>query len=150
MGELVATAVVAHQPMVMVPEEYRVSLGGTGADTTLIEPGFRRLRQALAELCVNTLVIVDTHWFTTTEHVVAGAAHFKGLYTSEEMPRNICDHPYDYAGAPELAAEIEESLLPQRQSNVPGNGDRVAVTRGVASRSHFDAAAIAGQTHRQH
>jgi 3,4-dihydroxyphenylacetate 2,3-dioxygenase len=102
-GEIVAAAVVAHQPMVMVPEPIRVELGETGADTTLIEPGYRLLRENFAELAVDTLVIVDTHWFTTTEHVIAGAAHFSGLYTSEEMPRNICDLPYDYPGAPELA-----------------------------------------------
>lgn len=104
MGEIVCAAVVAHQPMVMVPERVRVELGGTGADTTLIEPGYRRLREAFAELAVDTLVIIDTHWFTTTEHVIAGAAHFSGLYTSDEMPRNICDLPYDHPGAPELAA----------------------------------------------
>ena len=47
MGEIVAAAVVAHQPMVMVPETVRVELGGTGADTTLIEPGYRLLREAV-------------------------------------------------------------------------------------------------------
>lgn len=103
MGSIVAAAVVAHQPMIMVPEDVRVQLGGTGKDTTLIEPGFRLLREQLGALGVDTLVIVDTHWFTTTEHVIAGAQHFRGLYTSEEMPRNICDLPYDYPGAPELA-----------------------------------------------
>ena len=103
MGEIVAVAVVAHQPMVMVPAEVRMELGGTGADTTLIEPGYRRLREVFAELDVDTFVICDTHWLTTTEHVIAGAARFAGLYTSDEMPRNICDLPYDYPGAPELA-----------------------------------------------
>ncbi|MGD8859380.1 MAG: hypothetical protein PVI30_05165 [Myxococcales bacterium] len=103
MGELVATAVVAHQPMIMVPKRFRVKLGETGADTTLVDPGFRLLREAFAELRVDTFVIIDTHWFTTTEHVIAGAEHFRGLYTSEEMPRNICDLPYDYPGAPALA-----------------------------------------------
>lgn len=103
MGSVVAAAVVAHQPMVMVPEQIRVELGGTGRDTTLIEPGYRLLREAFAELEVNTFVIIDTHWFTTTEHVIAGADHFSGRYTSDEMPRNICDLPYDYPGAPELA-----------------------------------------------
>jgi 3,4-dihydroxyphenylacetate 2,3-dioxygenase len=104
MGEIVAAAVVAHQPMIMVPENVRVELGGTGKDTTLIEPGFRLLRERLAALGTDTFVIIDTHWFTTTEHVIAGADHFAGKYTSEEMPRNICDLPYDYPGAPELAA----------------------------------------------
>jgi 3,4-dihydroxyphenylacetate 2,3-dioxygenase len=103
MGEIVAAAVVAHQPMVMVPRKVRVALGGTGADTTLVEPGYRLLREAFAALEVDTLVIVDTHWLTTTEHVIAGAEQFKGFYTSDEMPRNICDLPYDYPGAPELA-----------------------------------------------
>src|ERR1700722_18411748 len=103
MGEIVAVAVVAHQPMGMGPEGARLERGGTGADTTLIEPGYRRLRETFAELGVDTFVICDTHWFTTTEHVIAGAARFSGLYTSEEMPRNICDLPYDYPGAPELA-----------------------------------------------
>ena len=102
MGEIVTAAVVAHQPMVMVPEPVRVELGGTGADTTLIEPGYRLLRERFAVLDADTFVIVDTHWYTTTEHVIAGAAHFSGLYTSDEMPRNICDLPYDYPGAPEL------------------------------------------------
>ncbi len=104
MGEIVAAAVVAHQPMVMVPRGVRIELGETGADTTLVEPGYRLLREAFAALAVDTLVIIDTHWFTTTEHVIGGAAHFSGLYTSDEMPRNICDHPYDYPGAPALAA----------------------------------------------
>ena len=104
MAEIVAAAVVAHQPMVMVPERVRVELGGTGKDTTLIEPGYRRLREHFAELAVDTFVIVDTHWFTTTDHVIAGAARFSGLYTSDEMPKNICDLPFDYDGAPELAA----------------------------------------------
>jgi 3,4-dihydroxyphenylacetate 2,3-dioxygenase len=103
-AEIVAVAVVAHQPMVMVPEAVRIALGGTGRDTTLVEPGYRSIRERLAALAVDTLVIIDTHWFTTTEHVIAGAQHFAGLYTSDEMPRNICDLPYDYAGAPELAA----------------------------------------------
>jgi 3,4-dihydroxyphenylacetate 2,3-dioxygenase len=102
-GEIIAVAVVAHQPMLMVPENVRVELGETGADTTLIEPGYRVLRETFAELEVDTFVICDTHWLTTTEHVIAGAPHFSGLYTSDEMPRNICDLPYDYPGSPELA-----------------------------------------------
>ena len=108
MAEIAAIAVVAHQPMVMVPERVRIELGGTGADTTLVEPGYRLLREAFRELEVDTLVIFDTHWFTTTEHVIAGAEHFSGLYTSDEMPRNICELPYDYPGAPELARAFHE------------------------------------------
>jgi 3,4-dihydroxyphenylacetate 2,3-dioxygenase len=107
-GEIVVAAIVAHQPMVMLPEALRVELGQTGADTTLVTPGYGALRELFAAKKVDTFVILDTHWYTTTEHVLAGAAHFSGLYTSDEMPRNICDVPYDYPGAPELARAWHE------------------------------------------
>jgi 3,4-dihydroxyphenylacetate 2,3-dioxygenase len=108
-GEIVAAAVVAHQPLIMLPRELRVRLGRTGNDTTLVEPGFRLLREHLARQRVDTLVIVDTHWFTTSQHVLAGAAHFSGRYTSEEMPEVIDDLPYDFPGAPELAEQVVEA-----------------------------------------
>jgi 3,4-dihydroxyphenylacetate 2,3-dioxygenase len=104
MGEIVGAAVVGHQPTIMLPEEQRVRLGG-GADTTLVA-GFRRLRERLDAARANTLVIVDTHWFTTFEHVLAGQQHHAGTYTSEEVPRVICDLAFDYPGAPELAAHV--------------------------------------------
>jgi 3,4-dihydroxyphenylacetate 2,3-dioxygenase len=51
-------------------------------------------------------VIFDTHWFTTIEHVVAGAPRYAGIYTSEELPTLITDYRYDFAGAPDLAAAV--------------------------------------------
>jgi 3,4-dihydroxyphenylacetate 2,3-dioxygenase len=104
LGEIVGAAVVGHQPTIMLPEEQRVRLGG-GADTTLVA-GFRRLRDRLDAARVDTLLIVDTHWFTTFEHVLAGQPHHVGRYTSEEVPRVISDLPFDYPGAPELAATV--------------------------------------------
>lgn len=103
-GRIVAAAVVAHQPTIMLDEARRRALGG-GEDTTLV-PGLQRLRRHLVDRGADTLVIIDTHWFTTFEHVVAGAEHFRGHYTSEEVPRVICDLPYDHPGAPELARAV--------------------------------------------
>lgn len=114
MGEIVAAAIVSHQPLVMLPEGMRVELGGTGRDTTLVEPGYRLLREHLAERRVDTLVIVDTHWLTTSEDLVAGADHFSGLYTSDEMPRAIHELPYDHPGAPDLAKLVAEAARPRR------------------------------------
>jgi 3,4-dihydroxyphenylacetate 2,3-dioxygenase len=116
MGEIAAAAIVAHQPLVMLPRGLRVRLGETGRDTTLVDPGYRLLREHLAERRVDTLVIVDTHWLTTSEHAVAGADHFTGRYTSEEMPRVIDDVPYDFPGAPDLAHEV---ALVGRERGVP-------------------------------
>ncbi len=108
MGEIAAAAFVAHVPTLHLPEDVRVSMGG-GEDTDLVA-GMRRLRERLDRIGgIDTFVIIDTHWFTTTEHVLAGAAHFSGTYTSEELPRVICDVPYEYPGAPELARIVHET-----------------------------------------
>ena len=99
MGEIVAAAVVAHQPMVMVPERRpRRARRDRRRHHARSSRAIGCCARRSPTLEVDTFVIVDTHWFTTTEHVIAGAAHFSGLYTSDEMPRNICDLPYDYPG----------------------------------------------------
>jgi len=105
MGEIVGAAVVCHQPGIMAPKPMRERMGG-GVDTTMIE-GFGQLRQAIDAVGGDTLVIFDTHWFTTVEHVVAGRERFEGIYTSEELPNLIQDLAYDFPGAPGLAAETE-------------------------------------------
>ena len=113
MGEIVTAAVVGHVPTVMLDEEIRRKLGGTGEDTTLVE-GFRRLKALFAAKAVDTWVIFDTHWYTTTEHVLAGGAHHQGIYTSEELPRVIHEVPFDYAGAPQLADAIRACAKEQK------------------------------------
>lgn len=105
MGEIVSAAVVGHVPTVMLEEDVRRGLDGSGRDTTLVE-GYQRLRAHFEARAVDCWVVFDTHWFTTTEHVIAGARHHQGVYTSEEVPRVIHELPFDYAGAPELADAI--------------------------------------------
>ena len=113
MGEIVTAAVVGHVPTVMLDEEIRRKLGGSGEDTTLVE-GFKRLKAHFEAKAVDTWVVFDTHWFTTTEHVVAGAPHHRGTYTSEELPRVIHELGFDYAGAPGLARAIREVAKEQK------------------------------------
>lgn len=105
MGQIVAAALVSHHPGLMVPEAVRLQFGN-GQDSTLIE-GFARLRKALDEARADTLVIFDTHWFTTMNNLVTGAEHYRGRYTSDELPDLIPDLPYDYPGHPALADAIE-------------------------------------------
>jgi 3,4-dihydroxyphenylacetate 2,3-dioxygenase len=104
MGEIVGAALVGHVPTIMLPEDVRRKLGG-GADTTLVS-GFATMRERLTDAGADTLLIVDSHWFTTAEHIVAGAPHHSGTYTSEELPRAIRGLAFDYPGAPELAVRI--------------------------------------------
>jgi 3,4-dihydroxyphenylacetate 2,3-dioxygenase len=120
MGEIVGAAIVAHYPGLMLADEVRIARGN-GSDTDLIA-GFGRVRQRIDAVRPDTLVIFDTHWFTTNLHLVAGAARYHGLYTSSELPFSLSRVPYDYPGAPELAEAVE----------------RVALERNVAARNATD------------
>ena len=113
MGEIVAAALVSHDPTIMLAEEVRRA-GNGGQDTSLVA-GFAEIRNELSALGADTLIIFDTHWFTTAEHIVAGSAHYRGTYTSDELPTIISDYEYDYAGAPQLAEAIEIAAKTNRQ-----------------------------------
>lgn len=106
MGQIVGAAVVSHHPGLVQPKEVRVQRGN-GRDSDLVE-GFDRVRAKIDEVKPDTFVLFDTHWLTTSLHLVAGAAHYKGTYTSDELPFSMTRFPYDHAGAPALAVEVEK------------------------------------------
>lgn len=106
MGQIVGAAIVSHHPGLVQPKEIRVQRGN-GRDSDLVE-GFGRVRAKIDEVKPDTFVLFDTHWLTTSLHLVAGAAHYKGTYTSDELPFSMTRFPYDHAGAPALAAEVEK------------------------------------------
>lgn len=102
MGAIVGAGLISHVPTLVLPEEIRRYLND-GEDTTLYQGlhdlGAQRLRPVGAE----TVVVVDTHWFTTVEHIVTSHDRRGGLFTSEELPRGMCQVPYDMPGDRELA-----------------------------------------------
>ena len=106
MGQIVGAAIVSHHPGLVQPKEIRVQRGN-GRDSDLIE-GFERVRAKIDAVKPDTFVLFDTHWLTTSLHLVAGAAHYKGSYTSDELPFLMTRFPYDHAGAPALAVEVEK------------------------------------------
>jgi 3,4-dihydroxyphenylacetate 2,3-dioxygenase len=106
MGKIVGAAIVSHHPGIMRPEADRLKLGA-GHDTDLI-PGFARVREEIDALDADTFVIFDTHWITTAMNIVAGQEHYKGVYTSDELPHVLSGVSYDYPGAPELARRVQE------------------------------------------
>ena len=117
MGEIVGAAIVSHHPGLMQPLEPRLQRGG-GRDSDLVE-GFERVRARIDAVKPDTFIIFDTHWFTTGMHLLTGAEHYGGLFTSSELPFAVDRVPYDYDGAPALATAIEA----------------VAQERGVPARS---------------
>lgn len=106
MGEIVGAALVSHHPGLMQPEAFRIKMGA-GADSDLIA-GFARLRARIAAANADTVVIFDTHWFTTGYHLFDAGAHYKGVYVSDEMPWYLHGQNYDYAGAPDLARAAQK------------------------------------------
>jgi 3,4-dihydroxyphenylacetate 2,3-dioxygenase len=102
MGEIVGAALVSHVPPIAMSEEFRRSISD-GHDISLV-PGLQRLRaECLDRLRPDTIVVIDTHWFTTFEFVVSAHGRRSGRFTSSELPRGMVAVPYDYAGDPELA-----------------------------------------------
>ena len=103
MGEIVGAALVSHVPPIVMPIDVSPR-AQRGLDFTLVD-GLHRLRaECLDRVRPDTIVVFDTHWFTTFEHVVSGARPAHAAST----PRMNCraawpQMPYDFPGDPELA-----------------------------------------------
>ena len=108
MGEVVGAGLLAHVPTIMLPEETRLELNA-GEDFTLV-PALTKLRREVFEtLDYDTVVVLDSHWFTTVEFVATAQDRRSGLFTSEELPRGMSRIPYDFPGDPELAYAVQHA-----------------------------------------
>jgi 3,4-dihydroxyphenylacetate 2,3-dioxygenase len=104
-GEVAGAGLLAHVPTIMLPRQQRLELN-RGREISLV-PGLERLRAEVFEpLDYDTVVVLDSHWCTTVEFVVAAHEVRAGLFTSDELPRGMCRVPYDWRGDPELARGI--------------------------------------------
>ena len=105
MGEVAGAGLLAHVPTIMLPYEQRLELN-EGKEISLVT-GLQRLRAEVFEaLDYDTVVVLDSHWHTTVEFVVAAQQMRAGLFTSDELPRGMCRVPYEWHGDPELARAI--------------------------------------------
>ena len=109
---------VSHVPTLVLPEAVRRELN-EGEDTTLFA-GLHQLKaDKLDALDFDTIVVIDTHWFTTIEHIVASHDRRGGSYTSEELPRGMSGMVYDFPGDRLLAETwaAQEALKGVRTSD---------------------------------
>lgn len=107
MGEIVGAGLLAHVPTIMLPEQTRKELN-EGKEISLV-PGLHRLRKEVFETVdYDTVIVLDSHWFTTVETVVTAQDRRSGLFTAEELPRGMCRIPFDWKGDPELAFSIAD------------------------------------------
>ena len=118
MGTLALAAKITH-----VPSMYLSEMDGPhkGCRTAAID-GHKEIRRRCIELGVDTLVVFDTHWLVNSGFHINNAAHFSGIYTSNELPHFIKNMPYEYQGNTELGALIATA----------------ATDAGVFTRAHSD------------
>jgi 3,4-dihydroxyphenylacetate 2,3-dioxygenase len=107
MGEIVGAGIVSHVPTIMLPEETRLEIND-GKEISLV-PGLRRLRsEVLDRLRADTIVVMDTHWEVTFEHIITAHEKREGIFTSHELPRGMRQIPYEMPGDPELAFQVSK------------------------------------------
>ncbi len=107
MGEIIGAALVAHVPTIVMSESERRALNG-GRDISLVAGLHRIRRDYLDRLAPDTIVVFDSHWFTTFEHCLTAHERRTGYFTSDELPRGMAAMPYDVPGDPELARAVEK------------------------------------------
>jgi len=121
-GEIVGAAVVSHVPPIVMPEALRREMND-GNDFSLVE-GLHRLRaECLDRVKPDTVVVFDTHWFTTVEHVVASHERRVGKFTSDELPRGMSQVPYDMPGDPDLALLVDSLASVRDDTRVLASDD---------------------------
>jgi 3,4-dihydroxyphenylacetate 2,3-dioxygenase len=98
MGTVALAAKITHVPS-MVLSELDGPRQGTRQDA--IE-GHREIARRCREAGVDTIVVFDTHWLVNANYHVNCAPHFKGLYTSNELPHFIANMAFEAPGNPAL------------------------------------------------
>lgn len=105
MGKVALVAKITH-----VPSMYLSEIEGPhfGCRKAAIE-GHRIIGQRCRDMGVDTIVVFDTHWLVNSAYHVNCAAHWEGIYTSNELPHFIKDMPFAYDGNPELGQLIAQA-----------------------------------------
>jgi 3,4-dihydroxyphenylacetate 2,3-dioxygenase len=98
MGKLALAAKITH-----VPSLYLSELDGPrkGTRQDAID-GHIEIGRRCRELGVDTIVVFDVHWLVNANYHINCGRHFKGLYTSNELPHFISNMGYEFPGNPEL------------------------------------------------
>ncbi|TFY98049.1 3,4-dihydroxyphenylacetate 2,3-dioxygenase [Ramlibacter rhizophilus] len=98
MGKLALAAKITH-----VPSMYLSEIDGPrkGSRQDAID-GHVEIGRRCRELGVDTIVVFDTHWLVNANYHINCAPHWKGLYTSNELPHFISNMTFEFSGNPVL------------------------------------------------
>jgi 3,4-dihydroxyphenylacetate 2,3-dioxygenase len=98
MGRLALAAKITHVPS-MYLSELEGPRKGTRQDAI---DGHVEIGRRCRALGVDTIVVFDTHWLVNAGYHLNCAPHFKGTYTSNELPHFISNLPFEFPGNPAL------------------------------------------------
>lgn len=98
MGQLAFAAKITHVPS-MVLSELPGARHGSRQDAI---DGHIEIARRCRLAGVDTLVVFDTHWLVNANYHINCAAHFKGVYTSNELPHFIRNMAFEADGNPAL------------------------------------------------
>ena len=118
MGKLALVGKITHVPS-MYLSELEGPRKGTRQDAI---DGHKEISRRCRELGVDTVVVFDTHWLVNANYHINCARHFKGNYTSNELPHFIKNMPFECPGNPELGQLLA----------------KVAVEHGVETLAHAE------------
>ena len=98
MGQLALAAKITH-----VPSMYLSEIPGPrfGTRQSAID-GHLEISRRCRAMGVDTLVVFDTHWLVNAGYHINCGPHFKGVYTSNELPHFISNMPFESPGNPAL------------------------------------------------
>ncbi len=105
MGTLALAAKITHVPSMYLSE---LDGPGKGKRQAAID-GHIEIGRRCRELGVDTIVVFDTHWLVNAGYHINCAPHFKGVYTSNELPHFISNMGYEYDGNPVLGRLLAEA-----------------------------------------
>ncbi len=107
MGKLALAAKITH-----VPSMYLSELDGPrkGTRQDAID-GHIEIGRRCRELGVDTIVVFDTHWLVNANYHINCGSHFKGLYTSNELPHFISNMNYEFPGNPALGKLLAKACI---------------------------------------
>lgn len=105
MGTVALAAKITHVPS-MYLSELPGARQGTRQDAI---DGHVEIGRRCRALGVDTIVVFDTHWLVNAGYHLNCAPHFKGLYTSNELPHFISNMPFEFPGNPALGRILARS-----------------------------------------
>jgi 3,4-dihydroxyphenylacetate 2,3-dioxygenase len=127
MGKLALVAKITHVPSIYL-SELDGPRKGTRQDAI---DGHREIGRRCRELGVDTIVVFDTHWLVNANYHVNCAPHFKGLYTSNELPHFISNLSYEFPGNPGLGKILAKTCNDMRVETLAHDATTLAPEYGT-------------------